>query len=111
MSLTVTGTQGGPARSVVTSERMKIAPADIRAFVHRDRSRVERAKRAHWARTSRDGDDIGLELSHALYEHAKAVSPGFPSQRSREDDLAHHVRLKGRIDRVARSLAVRRGSR
>jgi hypothetical protein len=90
---------------------MKIDDADIRAFVHRDRFLVQRAKRAHWARSARARGDIGIALSHALYEHAKAVSPEFPSQRSRDDDLAHHVRLKGLIDRAARSLAVRRGSR
>jgi hypothetical protein len=90
---------------------MKIAAADIRAFVQRDRSAVQRAKRAHWGRTARAAPDVGVALSHALYEHARAVSPGFPSPRSREDDFAHHLRLKGLIDRASRSLAVRRGSR
>lgn len=87
---------------------MKIAAADIRAFVRRDRTRVGQAKRAHWARTA---PDVGVALSHALYAHARAVSPGFPSQQSREDDLAHHLHLKGLIDRAARSFSVRRGSR
>ena len=90
---------------------MKIAAADIRAFVDRDRSGVERAKRAHWGRTARVAPDVGVVLSHALYEHARAVSPGFPSEQARDDELAHHVRLKGLIDRAARSLSVRRGSR
>jgi hypothetical protein len=90
---------------------MKIAAADIRAFVQRDRSRVQRARRAHWARTARDAPDVGVALSHALYEHARAISSAFPSQRLRDDDLAHHVRLKGLIDRAAHSLALRRGSR
>jgi hypothetical protein len=90
---------------------MKIAVADVRAFVNRGRSGVQRAKRAYWARTARAAPGVGVALSHALYEHARAVSPGFPSQRSRDDDFAHHLRLKGLIDRAARSLAVRRGSR
>jgi hypothetical protein len=52
-----------------------------------------------------------VALSHALYEHARAVSSGFPSARARKDDFEHHLRLKGLIDRAARALAVRRGSR
>jgi hypothetical protein len=90
---------------------MKIAAADIRRFVQRDRSAVEREKRGHWGRTSKATPGVGVALSHALYEHARAVSPGFPTSRSRDDDFEHHLRLKGILDRVARSLPVRRGSR
>lgn len=90
---------------------MKIAAVNIRDFVHRDRRRVQAAKRAHWSRTARATPKVAVALSHALYEHAKAVSRGFPSGRSRDDDFAHHQRLKGLIDRAARSLSVRRGSR
>lgn len=90
---------------------MKIAAASVRAFVHRNRRRVQTAKRAHWARTARATPNVAVALAHALYEHAKAVSPGFPSERSRDDDFAHHQRLKGLIDRAARALSVRRGSR
>lgn len=90
---------------------MKISAAEIRAFVRRDRAPVQRAKRDYWARSAREGHDVGVALSHALYDHAKAVSQDFPSRRSRDEDLAHHVRLKGLIDRAACSLAVRRGAR
>jgi hypothetical protein len=90
---------------------MKIAAADIRKFVQRDRSAVQRAKRAHWGRTARSAPGASLALSHALYEHARAVSPGFPSSRSRDDDFEHHLRLKDILDRAALSLPVRRGSR
>jgi hypothetical protein len=90
---------------------MKIAAADIRSFVHRNRSSVQHAKRAHWGHTARSAPGVGVALSHALYAHARAVSPGFPSERSRDDDFAHHLRLKGLLDRAARSLSVRRGAR
>jgi hypothetical protein len=90
---------------------MKIAAADIRAFVQRDRSRVQRAKSAHWSRMARVAPEIGITLSHSLYEHVRAISPGFPSKRSRDEDLAHHTRLKGLIDRAARAFAVRRSPR
>jgi hypothetical protein len=84
---------------------MKTAAANVRAFVRRDRRRVAVAKRAYWGNVARGTPNVTIALAHALYEHAKAVSPGFPS------DFAHHLRLKGLIDRAARSLSVRRGSR
>jgi len=90
---------------------MKTAAANVRAFVRRDRRRVAMAKRAYWASAARATPKVTIALAHALYEHAKAVSPGFPSEQSRKDDFAHHRRLKGLIDRAARSLPVRRGSR
>lgn len=90
---------------------MKLDAASVRAFVERDRSRVRTAKRAHWARTARAKPQLAVALAHALYEHVKAVSPGFPTEQSRRDDFAHHERLKGLIDRAGRALSVRRGSR
>ena len=90
---------------------MKTAAANVRAFVRRDRRRVAAAKRAYWGNVARGTPKVTITLAHALYEHAKAVSPGFPSERSRNDDFAHHLRLKGLIDRAARALSVRRGSR
>jgi hypothetical protein len=90
---------------------MKTAAAHVRAFVRRARRRVAAAKRAYWGNVARGTPKVTIALAHALYEHAKAVSPGFPSERSRNDDFAHHLRLKGLIDRAARALSVRRGSR
>jgi hypothetical protein len=90
---------------------MKIAAADIRAFVKRDRSRVQHEKRAHWGRAARTAPAVGVALAHSLYAHARMVSPEFPSRPSRDDDLAHHVHLKGLIDRAARAFTIRRGSR
>jgi hypothetical protein len=90
---------------------MKVAAAAIRAFARRDRSRVQQAKRAHWGRTARATPGVGVALSHALYEHARAVSPAFLSSRARDDDFVHHVRQKDLIDCAARSLSVRRRGR
>lgn len=90
---------------------MKVAATHVRAFVRRDRQRVATAKRAYWASAARATPKLTVALAHALYEHTKAVSHAFPSERSRSEDLAHHLRLKGLIDRAARSLPVRRGSR
>lgn len=90
---------------------MKITAAAIRAFALRDRTAVQQAKRSHWARTLQAAPEIGVALSHALYAHVKALSPDFPSQHSRDEDLAHHIRVKGLLDRVARSIALRRRAR
>jgi hypothetical protein len=97
--------------TMVACWRMKIAAADIRAFVQRDRLQVQREKRLHWARVSRGAPSTVVALSHALYEHARTVSPAFASEASRDEDFLHHLRLKGLIDRAARALPVRRGSR
>jgi hypothetical protein len=90
---------------------MKVAAADIRAFIRRDHAAVEREKRAHWGHVARTTPSISVGLSHALYEHARAVSPGFPSQHARDEDFDHHLRLKGLIDRAARAFPVRRSPR
>jgi hypothetical protein len=83
-------------------------PADIRAFVQRDRGEVEREKRAYWAKRHGEAAHVAaFEISGALYEHVRRVRPGFPSERERAEDLAHHVALKQRLDEVARALAVR----
>lgn len=90
---------------------MKLAPSDIREFVERDRGVVQQAKRDYWARLARTKSGANVALSHALYLHLKEISPGYPSQRSRDEDFAHHVRLKGLIDRASRSISIRSGSR
>jgi hypothetical protein len=77
----------------------------MRAFVHRDRLRVQREERVHRARVARGEPGTAITLSHALYDHARTVSPAFPSEESRDDDFQHHLRLKGLIDRAARAIA------
>lgn len=82
-------------------------PAAIRAFVQRSRSEVEHEKRAYWARQySEQTYRRTLEASHALYEHVRRIRPDFPTDRDREDDLAHHVALKKLLDQASRALPV-----
>jgi hypothetical protein len=80
----------------------------VRAFVMRDRDRVAALKRDHHASRYRaSGGKSGLEAARALREHARKVRPDWPTARDREDDLAHHVALKQRIDRAAHAFCAR----
>jgi len=36
-----------------------------------------------------------------LWQHARRVRPDWPTPRDRNEDLAHHVELKRRLDRAA----------
>jgi hypothetical protein len=80
----------------------------IRSFATRPWAEVQEAKRDWWARQYRDrGAAATLESSHALFEHARLVRPGFPAARDVAADLAHHVELKRQIDMASRALALR----
>jgi len=74
----------------------------VRAFLDRDRERVERAKREYHAERHRsDGGVSGMALGQALREHARRVRPDWPTASERAEDLATHVALKRKLDRAA----------
>jgi len=80
----------------------------IRAFVARDRDRVAALKRDHHAtryRASRGKS--GLEAARVLREHVRKIRPDWPTARDRDEDFAHHVALKRRIDRAAHAFFAR----
>ena len=80
----------------------------LRAFVRRDRDRVAALKRDyHASRYRASGGQSGLEAARVLREHARKVRPDWPTARDRNEDLAHHVALKRRIDRAAHALGAR----
>jgi len=82
--------------------------AAIRAFVARDHERVAALKREHHARRYRASHGTaGLEAGRMLREHARRVRPGWPTARDRDEDLAHHLALKRRIDRAAHAFSAR----
>jgi hypothetical protein len=82
--------------------------AAIRAFVARDRERVAALKRAHHARRYRASRGAaGLDAGRVLREHVRRVRPDWPTERDRDEDLAHHLALKQRIDRAARAFFAR----
>ena len=80
----------------------------IRAFVRRDRARVEALKRAHHAKRYREqGAGPGMALAQGLWLHARRVRPQWPTAQDRADDLAHHIAVKARLDRAARAFSRR----
>jgi hypothetical protein len=71
----------------------------IRAFVARDRERVAAFKRDHHAERNRvSRGKSGLEAARALREQVRKIRPDWPTARDRDEDFAHHVALKRRID-------------
>jgi hypothetical protein len=75
----------------------------VRAFARRDWERVGALKRAYHAQRIRGGDpDAGFLLAQRLREHVRGIRPDWPSARERADDLAHHLELKGKLERAAR---------
>jgi hypothetical protein len=79
-----------------------------RAFAARDREQVAALKRKyHAVRHRRSRGRSGIDAALALWLHARAVRPDWPTPRDREEDYAHHVALKRRIDRAAHAFAAR----
>lgn len=89
--------------TMVSSRAMN--PADIRAFLQRDRASVEDEKRAHWVREYRErGPEATLLAAAQMYEYACAVRPDFPTEADLAEDLAHQVAFKQRLMAIARAL-------
>ena len=80
--------------------------SSVRRFVDRPWELLRAAKRRHWAEevTAR-GPEASLRASRALWLHMRRVRPDWPSDADRAEDLAHHLELKGCLDRAARALA------
>jgi hypothetical protein len=80
----------------------------VRAFVARDRDRVAALKREYHARQHRmSRGAAGFAAARALWQHVRRVRPDWPTARDRDDDFAHHVALKRRIDRAAHAFSAR----
>lgn len=80
----------------------------VRAFASRDRTRLVRAKREHWAeRTRALGPEEPMRALCILRDLVAAADRSWPTDADRQRDLAHHIRLKQDIDRAAH--AVTRG--
>ncbi|HSN97943.1 MAG TPA: hypothetical protein VLS89_06580 [Candidatus Nanopelagicales bacterium] len=82
--------------------------AALRAFAQRDYALLERLKEEHRARRHREqGASSTVEVVSALFEHACQVAPDFPSERYRDEDLEHHIRLKRLLERASHAFPVR----
>lgn len=103
------GTDGGtmPAAAGVT-----VDPGAIRRYAARAWDEAEARKREHWARElATRGPGPAIQAARALWAHARARCPGWPSAEARDEDLRHHVALKDELDRASRALCGRRASR
>lgn len=79
--------------------------ASIREFVGRPWEALAAAKRRHWAaEVTARGIEAPLQASQALWLHMRRVRPDWPTDVERAEDLAHHLELKGCLDRAARAL-------
>ena len=80
----------------------------LHAYVGRDWAQGEAAERSHWAEVyRRDGPRALWDAAQALFAHMRAIQPAFPDDRSRADDLAHHLTLKDRLDRASHAFTGR----
>jgi hypothetical protein len=80
--------------------------SSVRRFVDRPWGLLRAAKRRYWAEeVAARGPDASLRASRALWLHMACVRPDWPSDAERAEDLAHHLELKGCLDRAARALA------
>jgi hypothetical protein len=85
-----------------------VDPADLRSFLDRDRESVSALKRRYWAdRYRAEGPRATLEAAHQLYAQLRAARPDYPGDRERVADLAHHLDLRRKLDRVAHALSLR----
>lgn len=85
-----------------------VDPASIQAFAHRNRAEVAASKLRYWAEQYRMlGPACTLRASQALWQHMRQLRADWPTARDRAADFAHHVALKGKIDRAAHAFAAR----
>jgi hypothetical protein len=76
--------------------------AHARRFVERSWDTLEALEQEHWAREfARRGPRATLEAAALLWDHMRRIRPDWPSDAERRRDLAHHLELKGAIDRAA----------
>jgi hypothetical protein len=77
-------------------------PEHLRAYAGRAWHLAAALKQEHWARELVGRGPLAtFEASEALRQHMCQMRPGWPSERERQEDLAHHIALKRAIDRAA----------
>lgn len=80
----------------------------LQAFRNRRWDLVRAAKEEFWANESRTrGPQAGFSAGEALWEHARAMDPGWPSEESRRFDFEHHVALCEKLQRIAHAFVGR----
>lgn len=73
----------------------------IRDFMARDWAAARRLKDSYWSdRITRLGPVEGLRIAGELQRQMRLHDPSWPSEDSREADLAAHVRVAAMLRRV-----------
>jgi hypothetical protein len=81
-------------------------PEHLRAYANRAWPRAAALKGQHWAREMAErGPLAAFAASQLLMAHMRRVRPDWPSERERDEDLAHHIALKRAIDLAAGAFA------
>jgi hypothetical protein len=89
-----------------------VDPRAIRRYAGRAWDEAEAGKREHWARElATRGPEPAIRAARALWAHARALCPDWPSGEARAEDLRHHVALKHELDRASGALRGRRAPR
>ena len=76
----------------------RLDPDDLRRYAQRDWGAPERLARLSRARLPVEEK---VRIAIALYEAAKATTPGWPDEATRRADFEAHLRLKALLDRAA----------
>jgi hypothetical protein len=79
-------------------------PDDLVRFARRDWAAVAAAKEAQWLRqkAAMTPADV-LDMSDVMRRHALSLSPAWPSQAEREEDLRIHHRVGQALRAVTRT--------
>ena len=81
---------------------------DVRAFLRRDWEAVAASKRDYWAERYRLAGSLpARQASTTLYEHARRLQSAIFGNAYRDEDLAHHQRVRDQLDRAARAITRR----
>lgn len=74
----------------------------IEQYVHRDWDAVSESKLAYWAGRFRDGGWApAWTAANGLLLDMRRARPDYPSAADRDVDLAAHVQVRERLDRIA----------
>lgn len=78
------------------------------AYRNRRWDLVRESKEEFWAEETRArGPEAGFAAGEALWMHARAIDPTWPSEEARRADFEHHLALTDKLQRAAHAFARR----
>jgi hypothetical protein len=80
---------------------IELTRASLLAYRNRRWDLVRAAKQQFWAEQTRSrGASAGIGAGEALWLHARAIDPSWPSPESRRADLEHHLAFADKLRRA-----------